>query len=89
MADALKDDSINPETVHRQIETEIAIRALFEYLHDHAQLEGLSIQDLVVDPVASGLLQHCQYHLFKLEMFRTKKRKKDSLDSMYCQNVQS
>ena len=88
IAEAIQDDSVNPETVHRQIETEIAIRALFEYLQDHTQLESLNIQDVIVDPIASGLLQHCQYHLFKLEMFRTKKRKKDSLDSMYCQNVQ-
>lgn len=87
--EAIEEDNINPETVHRQIETEIAIRALFQYLDDHAQLESLNIQDLIVDPIASGLLHHCQYHLFKLEMFRTKKRKKDSLDSMYCQNVQS
>lgn len=87
--DALKDETINPETVHRQIEAEIAIRSLFEYLESHTQIKSLNIQDLMVDPVASGLVHHCQYHLFKLEMFRTKKRKKGSLESMYCQNVQS
>ena len=87
--EALKDETINPETVHRQIEAEIAIRSLFEYLDAHTQIESLNIQDFMVDSIASGLVHHCQYHLFKLEMFRTKKRKKGSLDSMYCQNVQS
>ena len=87
--DALGDETINPEIVHRQIEAEIAIRALFEYLNSHSQLESFNIRDLMVDSIASGLVHHCQYHLFMLEMFRTKKRKKGSLESMYCQNVQS
>ena len=87
--DALKDETINPEIVHRQIEVEIAIRALFEYLNSRTQLETFNIKDLMVDSTASGLVHHCQYHLFKLEMFRTKKRKQGSLESMYCQNVQS
>ncbi len=87
--EALKDETINPEIVHRQIEAEIAIRALFEYLNSHTQLESFNIKDLMVDSTASGLVHHCQYNLFKLEMFRTKKRKKGSLESMYCQNVQS
>ena len=87
--DALHDETVNPEIVHRQIEAEIAIRALFEYLNKQTQLESFNIKDLMVDSTASGLVHHCQYHLFKLEMFRTKKRKKGSLESMYCQNVQS
>ena len=87
--EALHDETINAETVHRQIEAEIAIRSLFDYLQSHTQLDSLNIQDLMSDAISSGLVHHCQYHLFKLEMFRTKKRKKGSLDSMYCQNVQS
>jgi hypothetical protein len=89
IAEAGLDDKINPEIVHSQIETEICIRALYNYLDQQGTLVQINVQDFIVDPVCHGLLNHCQYNLFKLEMFRTKKHKKGSLHSLYCQNVSS
>ena len=86
MEQASKDDKINMETVHRQIETEIVFRALFEYLSVQGSLRGLQLKDIATDPISYGLLSHCQYQLFNLEMFRTKK-KKGTLKSLYCQFV--
>lgn len=85
--EAKKDKSLNPEIVHRQIEAEIAFRSLFAYISANTSLHGTQVQDLLIDPTAAGLFVHCQYQLFYLEMFRTKKKKKRGLDSLYCQFV--
>jgi len=86
MDQASKDEKLNLETVHRQIETEIVFRALFEYLSEQGSLRGVQLTDIAADPTSYGLLSHCQYQLFNLEMFRTKK-KRGSLKSLYCQFV--
>ena len=86
MKQAAQDDKINMETVHRQIEVEIAFRSFFAYLSNQGSIQGLQFKDIAIDPISSGLLSHCQYQLFNLEMFRTKK-KTGTLQSLYCQFV--
>jgi len=85
--EAKADEKMNVEIVHRQIEAEIAVRSLFDYITNHGNRRDCTIQDLLGNPVTNGILRHCQYHIFKLDMFRTKKRRKGSLESMYCKNV--
>lgn len=85
--EAKTDEKMNVEIVHRQIEAEIAVRSLFDYITNHGNRSDCTIQDLLGNPVTKGIIRHCQYHIFKLDMFRTKKRRKGSLESMYCKNV--
>ena len=86
--EAKKDEKVNPVIVHRQIEVEFVFRALLDYLDRQGKTYGVEIADLQKNKIASGLLAHCQYQLFYLEMFRTKKQHKDSLTSMYTSFVQ-
>lgn len=85
--EAKSNEKMNVEIVHRQIEAEIAVRALFDYVTNHAKKHDCTIQYLLGNTVTNGIVRHCQYHIFRLDMFRTKKRSKGSLESMYCKNV--